>query len=337
MKLDLRIRVGLVNEGGPEGAPAWVSAPKPMPRFGTAEFKKTLVTVLLRKSFIRSHIFEQVAIVIAHELAHVVLFGISHQLQETEEAVDLTAMLLGYGDLYVAGSFVEVVPIGFWPRFGLFVEKNFERIERRTYRTLGYLTPEEVRYAAVVLGKPLDSFQVSPPASKSSPPWKPWKMTAAIVAFSGIVLFGALISAPTKSKSPTPRSAYEVCSGIPQPNTGLYARYDQSQEVAPLKLKTQYGSDYFIKVVEAATGRPVRSFYVRGGSILNVRVPVGSFELKYATGNNWCGERDLFGSGTRTLKADQTFQFTENEGYTVELIARHGGNLRTEEISRGAF
>src|SRR4030088_77321 len=70
MGLDLRVRVGLVNEGGPLGAPAWVSAPKPMPRFGTAEFQRTVVTIFLRKSFVSSHYFEEVAIAIAHELSH---------------------------------------------------------------------------------------------------------------------------------------------------------------------------------------------------------------------------------------------------------------------------
>jgi hypothetical protein len=337
MKLDLRVRVGLVNEGGPVGAPAWVSAPKPMPRFGTIEFEKTLVTVFLRKSFVRSHKFEQVTIAIAHELAHIVLFGIGHPLQETEEAVDLTAMLLGYRDLYVAGSFVEIIPTAFWPRLGLFIERNFERIERRTYRTLGYLTPEEVRYAAVVLGKPLDSCQASPLASKNNSPWGPWKTTAAIVAFTGVILSGTLISAPTTSKAPPPKPTLDVCATRPQPNQGIYARYDRSQDVAPLKLTTPFGSNYFIKVTDAANGRPIRSFYVHGGSTLEALVPAGSFILKYATGNDWCGERDLFGSSTKLHKSDRIFRFAENEGYTVELITRHGGNLRTEEISRDAF
>jgi len=161
MGLDLRVRVGVVNEGGPVGAPAWVSAPKPMPRFGTAEFQQTLVTVFLRKTFVSSHNFEEVAIAIAHELSHIVLFGINHSLQECEEAVDLAAMLLGYRDLYIAGSFCEVRPASFWGRLSLFIEKRVTGVERRTYRTFGYLTPEEVKYAAVILAMPSGSFNVN--------------------------------------------------------------------------------------------------------------------------------------------------------------------------------
>jgi hypothetical protein len=103
MGLDLRVRVGLVNEGGLNNAPAWVSYPKPLPRFGTEAFKKTLVTVFLRKSFLAENDFESVVMVIAHELAHIVLFGIGHSLEEDEVAVDLTAMLLGYREFYLAG------------------------------------------------------------------------------------------------------------------------------------------------------------------------------------------------------------------------------------------
>jgi len=39
---------------------------------------------------------------IAHELSHIVLSEIGHPLADSEEAVDLTAMLLGYRDIYVA-------------------------------------------------------------------------------------------------------------------------------------------------------------------------------------------------------------------------------------------
>src|SRR5216683_2573342 len=105
--------------------------------------------------------FEEVAIAIAHELSHIVLFGINHSLQECEEAVDLAAMLLGYRDLYIAGSFCEVRPASFWERLNLFIEKRVTGVERRTYRTLGYLTPEEVKYAAVILAMPSRNFNVN--------------------------------------------------------------------------------------------------------------------------------------------------------------------------------
>jgi hypothetical protein len=59
--------------------------------------------------------------------------------------------------------------------------------------------------------------------------------------------------------------------------------------------------------------------------------------LKYATGDNWCGDRELFGALTETSKADRIFQFDDDHEYTIELIARRNGNLPTKKISRESF
>jgi hypothetical protein len=154
MRLDLRVRVGLVNRGG-RNAPAWVATPAPMPRLGTKDFKGTLVTVFLRKSFLRTNTFERVTMAIAHEMSHVVLEGLRHSLSAREEAVDLTAMLLGYRDIYLAGSeYVEVRPATFWDRFQVEIGRAFAIRDRaRSYEWLSYLSPEEVCYAARKMGK----------------------------------------------------------------------------------------------------------------------------------------------------------------------------------------
>jgi hypothetical protein len=153
MGLALRVQVGLVNQGGPENAPAWVSYPKPLPRLGTEAFKRTLVTVFLRKSFLAVSDFESVVMAIAHELSHIVLFGIGHPLEENEIAVDLTAMLLGYRDFYVAGCHREIRP----KSVGQYLARFFRQwlgVDRRAFQALGYLAPEEVRFAAELLGTP---------------------------------------------------------------------------------------------------------------------------------------------------------------------------------------
>jgi hypothetical protein len=135
MGLDLRVRVALVNHGGPNGAPAWIKRPDPFPRNGTPEFKRTVVTVHLRKAFLLKYKFEHVVMAIAHELSHVVLFRIGHPLEKVEEAVDLTAMLMGYSEFYFNG---------------------FELLRTERLGTLGYLTGDEIRYAAGVLGRPIE-------------------------------------------------------------------------------------------------------------------------------------------------------------------------------------
>ena len=145
--------MGLVNQGGPVKAPAWVSYSKPSPRLGTEAFRRTLVTVFLRKSFLAVSDFEPVVMAIAHELSHIVLFGISHPLEESEVAVDLTAMLLDYRDFYVAGCRRELRPKSIVQHLGRFF-RRWLGVDRQIFQTLGYLTPEEVRFAAELLGTP---------------------------------------------------------------------------------------------------------------------------------------------------------------------------------------
>jgi len=79
------------------------------------------------------------------------------------------------------------------------------------------------------------------------------------------------------------------------------------------------------------------TFFIVGGETLRVRVPEGSFILKYATGDRWCGEVNLFGEDTTTKQADDIFIFVGGRGYSIELITRKGGNLRTKTIDRSRF
>lgn len=127
------------------------------------------------------------------------------------------------------------------------------------------------------------------------------------------------------------------CAGYPQPESGLYASYDPSERVAPLTIKTATGSSYYVKLVDSLTARPVMTFFLRGGETFRHDVPEGSFILKYATGDEWCGESALFGPTTLASQADRVFEFSETRGFTVELIARKGGNLRTKAIDRSRF
>lgn len=128
-----------------------------------------------------------------------------------------------------------------------------------------------------------------------------------------------------------------ACTSYPQPSSGLYASYDQSARVSPLIIRTSPGGSYFIKLEDAVTAKTIMTFYLRGGETFEQEVPEGSFVLKYATGEIWCGEKGLFGPTTSTNQTDRIFKFTEARGYTVELISRKDGNLRTKLIDRSQF
>lgn len=143
LHLDMRARLGLVNSGGPD-VPAWVVGSVNMPLFGTPAFRSTEVTVYLRKSFVEQARFEEIVLAMAHEMCHVVLNATRHSLRRQEEAVDLTAMLLGFRDFYVTGCRTVT-------------EKKLSRTESlagwKGYVTSshGYLTYEEVSHAATYM------------------------------------------------------------------------------------------------------------------------------------------------------------------------------------------
>lgn len=101
--LDMRVFMALVNSGGPKNAPAWIHKPGVVPMINTSSFRQYSVILYLRKSFLAEAPFETAVMAIAHELSHVVLDAVRHPLRTEEEAVDLTAMLLGFRDFFVTG------------------------------------------------------------------------------------------------------------------------------------------------------------------------------------------------------------------------------------------
>lgn len=139
LHLDLRLRLGLVNRGGPN-FPAWVVGYRSMPMYGTAAFRQLCVTIYLRKTFLQRASFEEVVIAMAHELSHIVLESTYHHLRREEEAVDLTAMLLGFRDFFLTGS-------------STIRDRHHSLDGTVKYKELhlGYLTPEEVSYASTYM------------------------------------------------------------------------------------------------------------------------------------------------------------------------------------------
>lgn len=113
--------------------------------------------------------------------------------------------------------------------------------------------------------------------------------------------------------------------------------------VAPFRVVTPEGRDYFVKLVDATSGRDVVALFVRGGQPLDVDVPLGNYRMRYASGAQWRGERQYFGPGemTQFSEAATTFRFFETatayEGHVVELIKQVGGNMATRDVSREGF
>lgn len=148
-------------------------------------------------------------------------------------------------------------------------------------------------------------------------------------------------SRPATGETQAPPESFDAPTQ-PLPQNGDVNRYHENRAVAPLEIRTR-GVDrhYFVKITDYQTDRPIATVFVRGGESTKISVPLGTFRLKYATGETWYGERLHFGPETSYSEADQAFYFTDQgnqySGYTVELFLQTNGNLRTDNIERNEF
>ena len=115
-----------------------------------------------------------------------------------------------------------------------------------------------------------------------------------------------------------------------------------ASETAPLRILTT-GNDthYYLKLEESGTGRSALTVFVRSGHQVDMRVPFGTYVVKYASGQKWYGYQHLFGPDTAYTKADSTFAFRREgnqiKGFSITLYTVEGGNLSTLPIKPNDF
>lgn len=130
------------------------------------------------------------------------------------------------------------------------------------------------------------------------------------------------------------------------PKTGLVKVYSKKKRVAPLKILTikdplQIFESYFFKLYDYDTNKEVLSFFIRTGEDLEVKVPLGSYVLKYVSGTTWYGEKYLFGYPSDYFVFSQVLDFSEGygyyEGHTITMYKQKNGTLSTKSISEESF
>ena len=115
-----------------------------------------------------------------------------------------------------------------------------------------------------------------------------------------------------------------------------------ANQTAPFRILTT-GNDthYLLKLEESGTGRSALTVFVRSGHQVDMRVPFGTYVVKYASGQKWYGYQHLFGPNTAYNKADSTFAFRREgnqiKGFSITLYAVPGGNLSTLPIKPTDF
>lgn len=174
----------------------------------------------------------------------------------------------------------------------------------------------------------------------------------------GIVLVGWLYSAcDSRPKSTTPQYTYSAPRNYtptydttrpaftepvqPLPLSGTVHLWHSAEAVAPFAINPHSDANYLVKLVDAYSRTEVMRVFVRGGSPIEVKVPLGTYEIRYASGDQWYGYQHLFGPDTAYAKADKTFDFriigNQVSGYTLTLYKVRNGNLHTSPINAREF
>ncbi|WP_457748250.1 hypothetical protein [Sulfurimonas sp.] len=128
---------------------------------------------------------------------------------------------------------------------------------------------------------------------------------------------------------------------VAMPYSGQEQKFVSNESIAPLTIKTSTGANYLVKIVDYYSKSNIMTIFIKGGDTIKTKVPLGTFEIRYASGNHWYGYNHLFGDNTSYRKANQSFDFKntgyKTTGYTLTLYHVLNGNLRTSHMNSSEF
>jgi hypothetical protein len=167
-----------------------------------------------------------------------------------------------------------------------------------------------------------------------------WRSTdTTTTSARGFVAPSPVAPAPTAPAAPLPdRPDY---TEQPLPIHGEAHDYTTARHVAPLEISGLAEAHSLVKIVDVLDPRRYVTVFVHKGMTTKVRLPLGSYELRYAMGDAWYGYEHLFGPDTTYTKADTQLDFRVDgdrvSGYSVTLYKVRDGNLETSSIPPTAF
>lgn len=156
LRLETKFRIAYLKSGECEKSAGWIKIPKITPIYGTREFKQHKFEVFLRKHLLDNARFEFVVVLMAHELCHVILSSTGHPLRHQEEAVDLTAMYLGYRSFFQHSIVkIPIIKSSSAPKHNpilkLLEYLNIIELDPKKIIELGYLSQDERKYATSLM------------------------------------------------------------------------------------------------------------------------------------------------------------------------------------------
>lgn len=111
--------------------------------------------------------------------------------------------------------------------------------------------------------------------------------------------------------------------------------------IAPFAITAPSGQEVYAKLRDPITQTDVLAIYINGGRTYEGKAPLGIYELVYAFGTNWYGEKLMFGPNATYKKATKILSFhkTVNRiyGHRITLLSVQNGNLPSQNISAADF
>lgn len=196
------------------------------------------------------------------------------------------------------------------------------------------------------------------PAKSSNPTSSAFKILLCIAAFLLVALICVCIwiaskNTPPREESPQVKSTIpftparatieptQSLVALPEPDNGKLFIVPTAARVAPLTIDTAGSGGYYFILEPLGYEYTKMSFYAHANSVVNIDVPIGRYEIYYATGDIWYGVKDLFGPNTAYYKCDDIFEFVvdgnEYLGWTIQLEETPYGNLDSDTVDAEEF
>lgn len=127
-------------------------------------------------------------------------------------------------------------------------------------------------------------------------------------------------------------------NAIQFPETTAIQNSPIEERVAPFSISTPNNDqNWFIKLKSTENKANDVVIYIGPGERVEVTVPLGNYNLYYATGSYWHGDVDLFGKGTMCYKSEETYVFVADDagyhGKSVELYMSVADSRYAKSVS----
>ena len=131
----------------------------------------------------------------------------------------------------------------------------------------------------------------------------------------------------------------------PLPINGVFKAANRSNinryDSPPLKISNAPGANTLMKLIRIKDNIEVMSIFIRAGQTVEVKVPLGSYKAKIASGQTWYGDAVRFGPNTSYATLDTVLEFSiqgnQLLGNELMLTRVRDGNLRQGPLSASEF